>query len=38
MKMVSNFVPKVLELIVLGFSLHQMKTFKLDKSKAPEEM
>lgn len=38
MKIVSNFVSNVLELIVLGFSLHRMKTFKLDKNKAPEEM
>lgn len=38
MKIVSNFVPNVLELIVLGFSVHRMKTFKLDKNKAPEEM
>lgn len=38
MKIVSNFVSNVLELIVLGLSLHRMKTFKLDKNKAPEEM
>lgn len=38
MKILSNFVRNVLELIFLGFSLHRMKTFKLDKNKAPEEI